>query len=108
MPAPPDSLRTLVDRYDPAVLDASRARVRLCVGDDEWDALVDAGGARIELADGRPDAVIAAEPEVWADVAADVRGGLEAFRRRRLSVRRNLHAGVGFLAATSGRDGAGR
>jgi pimeloyl-ACP methyl ester carboxylesterase len=108
MPAPPDSLRTLVDRYDPAVLDGSRARIRLCVGDDAWDALLEPDGARIESADGRPDAVLAADADVWQDVAADVRGGLDAFRRRRLAVRRNLHAGVGFLAATSGRDGPGR
>jgi pimeloyl-ACP methyl ester carboxylesterase len=107
MPAPPDSLRTLVGRYDPAVFDA-RARVRLAAGDREWDAVLEAGRARLEAPDGRPAALLAAEPAVWEAVASDVRGGLDAFRRRRLSVRRNLHVGVGFLAATSGTRGPGR
>jgi pimeloyl-ACP methyl ester carboxylesterase len=107
MPAAPDPLRTLVDRYDSAVFDA-RARVRLAVGEDEWDAVLEAGGARLEAPDGRPAALLSANAETWERVAADVRGGLEAFRRRQLSVRRNLHVGVGFLAATSGLDGPGR
>jgi pimeloyl-ACP methyl ester carboxylesterase len=107
MPAPPDSLRTLVGRYDPAVFDA-RARVRLAVGDEEWDAVLEAGRARLDAPEARPAALLAAEPDVWEAVAADARGGLEAFRRRRLSVRRNLHVGVGFLAATSGFDDPGR
>src|SRR5919201_3309194 len=33
---------------------------------------------------------------------------MDAFRRGPLRVRRNLHLGVGFLAATSGARGAGR
>jgi pimeloyl-ACP methyl ester carboxylesterase len=33
---------------------------------------------------------------------------VDAYRSGRLAVRRNLHLGVGFLAATSGRSGAGR
>jgi pimeloyl-ACP methyl ester carboxylesterase len=107
VPAPPDSLETLVGRYDPAVFDAP-ARVRLCVGSREWDAVLDGDSARLEDSDGSFDAVLAADEGVWTDIAADARGGLDAFRRRRLSVRRNLHVGVGFLAATSGIDGPGR
>jgi hypothetical protein len=45
MPAPPDSLRTLAGRYDPAVFDV-RARVRLAAGAEEWDA---AGRARLRF-----------------------------------------------------------
>jgi pimeloyl-ACP methyl ester carboxylesterase len=104
---PPQSLRTLVRRYDPVVFD-TRARVRLAVAAEEWDAVLEAGRARLEAADGRPAALIEARPEVWDTVAADVRGGLDAFRDRRLSIRRNLHVGVGFLAATSGTRGPGR
>jgi pimeloyl-ACP methyl ester carboxylesterase len=33
---------------------------------------------------------------------------MEAFRRRKLTVRDNLHLGIGFLAATSGLEGPGR
>src|SRR5262245_50697449 len=107
MPDAPDSLRTLVGRYDPAVFEAP-ARVRLCVGSEEWDAVLDGDSARLEASNGSFDAVLAAEAGVWTDIAADARGGLDAFRRRRLTVRRNLHVGVGFLAATSGIDGPGR
>lgn len=35
------------------------------------------------------------------ELAADLRRGMEAYFAGRLSVRRNLHVGVGFLAATS-------
>ena len=38
----------------------------------------------------------------------DVAAGMDAFRRGRLRVRRNLHLGVGFLAATAGATGPGR
>ncbi len=107
MAAAPQSLRTLAGRYDPAVFD-TRARVRLTVGDEEWDAVLEAGRARLEPAGERPAALLSADAGTWEQVAADVRGGLEAFRRRRLSVRRNLHVGVGFLAATSGLDAPGR
>ena len=41
-------------------------------------------------------------PATWQGIADDVRGGMSAFRRGSLRVRRNLHLGVGFLAATSG------
>jgi pimeloyl-ACP methyl ester carboxylesterase len=107
MPAPPDSLRTLVGRYDPAVFDA-RARVRLEVGEEAWDAVLEAGTARLADPGEHPAARLSADAQTWEQVASDVRGGLEAFRRRRLKVRHNLHVGVGFLAATSGLDGPGR
>ena len=48
------------------------------------------------------DAVLSADAETWQQIAADVRSGMDAYRSGRLSVRRNLHVGVGFLAATSG------
>jgi pimeloyl-ACP methyl ester carboxylesterase len=41
-------------------------------------------------------------------IADDARGGMRAFRSGRLAVRRNLHVGVGFLAATSGVSEPGR
>ena len=48
--------------------------------------------------------VIRARPATWELIAADPRLGLGEFRAGRLSVRRNLHLGIGFLAATSGRS----
>jgi pimeloyl-ACP methyl ester carboxylesterase len=109
----PDSLRTLVDRFDPGVFDApsGRARLRLVVGaEGEWDVL--AGADRIHVAaaerESAPDATLSADHETWERIASDLRGGMDAYRAGRLSVRHNLHLGVGFLAATSGAIGPGR
>lgn len=102
---PPRSLATLVERFDPDVIDvpSGTARIRLVVeGDGEWDALIERGAIGLELAeDEEPDAVLSADSAAWELIARDVRGGMDAFRARRLSVRQNLHLGVGFLAATS-------
>src|SRR6185369_1438284 len=87
----PATLRPLVERFDPSGFDApaGEARIRLVVdGEGEWDVLAD--------------------PATWHDIAADLRGGMEAYRSGRLVVRHNLHLGVGFLAATSGATGPGR
>jgi pimeloyl-ACP methyl ester carboxylesterase len=59
-------------------------------------------------ANGQFDSVLAADSRTWDRVARDVRGGMDAFRGRRLQVRRNLHLGIGLLAATSGITGPGR
>lgn len=102
------ALQTLVDRYDPEVFVPVRrsARVRLAVtGEDAFDAVLADRGARLEPAAGEPDATITADRETWEKVAADLRGGMDAFRAGRLAVRRDLHLGVGFLAATSGPGG---
>jgi len=109
----PLSLRTLIGRFDPSAFDApaGEARIRLAVtGEGEWDALAGAGGIRIVAAGRRPlpDATLSADSETWQRIAADLRGGMEAYRAGRLVVRQNLHLGVGFLAATSGATGPGR
>jgi pimeloyl-ACP methyl ester carboxylesterase len=111
MPTVPDSIRTLVGRYDPAVFDARgrRTRIRLATSDeDAWDTVLTDGVATLAPAGARPDAVLTAEAGTWRQIAADVRSGMDAFRSGRLSVRRNLHVGVGFLAATSGATEPGR
>ena len=88
---------------------ARRTRIRLAVSDrGVWDAVVADGAASIAAPDGRPDAVLTAEADTWRQIAADLRGGMDSFRAGRLSVRRNLHVGVGFLAATSGATEPGR
>jgi pimeloyl-ACP methyl ester carboxylesterase len=111
MPTVPNSIETLVGRYDPAVFDARRrqTRIRLAVTDeDAWDAVVVDGVATIAAPDARPDAVLSADAGTWREVAADLRSGMAAYQSGRLSVRRNLHVGVGFLAATSGATEPGR
>ena len=75
---------------------------------EDWDVLLADDRARIAPADGRADALLSADTKTWNEIAADVRRGMDAYQRGRLSIRRNLHAGVGFLAATSGATGPGR
>jgi pimeloyl-ACP methyl ester carboxylesterase len=108
----PAALDELLARYDPELIDVpgERARIRLEVeGVGKWDAVLSSGRARLEeSADGRADALLSADASAWEQIAADVRGGMDAFRRRRLRVRKNLHLGVGFLAATSGMTEPGR
>jgi len=106
MSVPPKALSTLVDRFDAGAFDAptGRARVRLVVGDDRgWDVLVEDGRARLAPASrSAPDAVVTADGPVWNRIATDLRSGMEAFGAGRLTIRRNLHLGLGLLAATSG------
>ncbi|HUI26048.1 MAG TPA: alpha/beta fold hydrolase [Candidatus Kryptonia bacterium] len=108
----PESLRTLVSRFDPEAFDApdGTARIRLIVPDEgQWDTLADRDGARITATNGNaPDAVLTADLPTWDRIAGDLRGGMDAYRAGRLVIRHNLHLGVGFLAATSGMTGPER
>jgi pimeloyl-ACP methyl ester carboxylesterase len=109
--APPATLDALLECFEPEAIDlrSDPARIRLIVsGEGEWDALVSSEGAWLERAGGEPDATITADPGTWRTITRDVRGGMDAFRRGRLTIRRNLHLGVGFLAATSGATEPGR
>ena len=102
---PPRALAALIERFDPDVIDvpSGKARIRLVVdGDGEWDAVIELEGIELRrAAEEQPDALLSADRATWERIARDVRGGMDAFRARRLSVRQNLHLGVGFLAATS-------
>jgi pimeloyl-ACP methyl ester carboxylesterase len=110
--APPASLERLVGRFDHDAFDlpGSRAVIRLATtGEGEWDVTVERGEVRLGPGrGGEPDALLEADAKTWDAIAADVASGMDAFRRGRLRVRRNLHVGVGFLAATSGATGPGR
>jgi pimeloyl-ACP methyl ester carboxylesterase len=110
--ATPASLETLIERYDPDVIDVpgGKARVRLALRDaDEWDVVIERRRARLEPATGSaPDALLTADRAAWNAIARDVRGGMVAFQKGKLTVRHNLHLGVGLLAATSGMDEPGR
>ena len=109
---PPAGLQALAERFDPQVMDlpSRPVRIRLIVrGEGEWDALIEGDRLRlVDAGDQEPAAILSADAEAWQQIAEDVRGGMTAFRRRRLRVRRNLHLGVGFLAATSGITEEGR
>jgi pimeloyl-ACP methyl ester carboxylesterase len=108
---PPRPLRTLVGRYDPEAFDlqGARARVRLAVSTGEaWDAVLDGATVRLGPVSGGADATLTADPRTWSAITKDMRGGMDAFNSGRLTIRRNLHLGVGFLAATSGLEGSDR
>jgi pimeloyl-ACP methyl ester carboxylesterase len=107
MPAPPEVLTRLCERFDATAFDVpgDRARLRLVVeGAGEWDFVVNGSARSLEPAEEklRPDARLCADRATWSRIGRDLRGGMNAFRRGRLQIRDNLHLGVGFLAATSG------
>jgi pimeloyl-ACP methyl ester carboxylesterase len=107
-----DALVALADRFEADVMDLRRGRahVRLEVtGATPCDAVIAAGKVRLRGAtvDADPDAVLSAGARTWERIAADLRGGMEAFRAGRLRIRGSLHVGVGFLAATSGSNEPG-
>ena len=108
----PEHLRTLVDRFDPAVFDApdGKARIRLeTAGQAAWDARIEGRRAKlVPASDDRPDALLSADEPTWRAITEDVRGGMDAYRKGKLSIRHNLHLGVGLLAATSGNTEPGR
>jgi pimeloyl-ACP methyl ester carboxylesterase len=111
--AAPSALDELAERYDPEVIDLPPrpVRIRLSVGDgEEWDAVLRGKSIKLEPAKRgeEPDAELTADAAAWKRITRDVRGGMDAFRAGRLDVRRNLHLGVGFLAATSGNGTPGR
>jgi pimeloyl-ACP methyl ester carboxylesterase len=103
---PPVALGSLVERFDPAVFDipGGSASIRLAVrGGREWDAVISTEGIDLHPAEGSEyDARLSADSATWQQIADDLAGGMLAYRRGTLAVRRNLHLGVGFLAATSG------
>jgi pimeloyl-ACP methyl ester carboxylesterase len=99
-------LRKLTERYDPQVFELGRrhARIRLVGASDQaFDVSLNGRTAKLTPAkpELRPHAVLIADAQTWKDIAADLRGGMEAFRRGKLSIRHDLHLGVGFLAATA-------
>src|SRR5215208_3881216 len=108
----PEAIQVLVERFDADVIDVpgGSARIRLESGGDAWDVLIAGGSAELQAAEQRlaADCLLTAKPDTWRDIASDIRGGMMAFRRGGLHVRRNLHLGIGFLAATSGMTEPGR
>jgi pimeloyl-ACP methyl ester carboxylesterase len=103
--AVPNWLRSLVGRYDPGILDEAgrKLRVGVTVPDQgAWEVVLSADTASVASPTGNPDAVIAADASTWTKIAAEPSATVGAYLSGRLSVRRNLHVGVGFLAATSG------
>jgi pimeloyl-ACP methyl ester carboxylesterase len=102
-------LDRLVGRFDPSIFDVGRQRARLRIegaaGSDAREVLIEDGTATVTAPRReRPDAVLSADPDTWREIAEDLRGGMDAFRRGRLRIRQDLHLGVGFLAATAPAD----
>ena len=111
MTAIPAPIAELAARYDATVFATQRqgARVRLEGAGADVDALLEGETLRLVAADPsrRPDAVLRADAATWRRIASDLRGGMAAFRSGRLRIRRDLHLGVGLLAATSRSRGPG-
>ena len=104
-------LQRLVERFDPTVFDVGRPRARLRIeeqGAPAHDVILEDGKARIASPDGPADAELVADGETWQVIADDLRDGMAAFRSGRLRIRRDLHLGVGFLAATAPAGAQGR
>ncbi|HEU4975565.1 MAG TPA: alpha/beta fold hydrolase [Baekduia sp.] len=97
-------IERLLERYDARVFELGRPEARLRIeglADEPVDVLLAGDQARVVPTEGRPDALLRADRATWASLIDDPRAGMEAFRRGRLRVRRDLHLGVGFLAATA-------
>jgi pimeloyl-ACP methyl ester carboxylesterase len=114
MPAVPEYLQRLIDRWEPDAFDAAnhRARIRLNVTGKPaaYDVAIKDSDARLTPAntDKKPDATLTADENTWRKIGDDLRGGMDAYTKGRLKIRQNLHLGVGFLAATSGQKDPGR
>ena len=107
----PQVFQTLAERYDSALFEPSGAsrRVRLTVSEDaSWDALLVDGGEHMLPAACDADAPLTADARTWGAIAQDGSAGMRAYLSGRLAIRRNLHLGVGFLAATSGHEDPAR
>jgi pimeloyl-ACP methyl ester carboxylesterase len=107
----PAGLERLVDRFDHEAFDlpGERAVIRLVTSDAAaFDVTVTRRHARLGARQGDADAILTADAATWESIADDVASGMQAFRRGRLQIRKNLHLGTGFLAATSGASGPGR
>src|SRR5437588_9110553 len=105
------AIEKLVKRFDPEVFDVGRPEARIRIhgaGPEDRDVVIEDGQARLVSASGTPDAELIADEQTWESVATNLRDGMAAFRAGRLRVRRDLHLGVGFLAATAPPTGAGR
>jgi pimeloyl-ACP methyl ester carboxylesterase len=102
----------LVERFDKEAFDlpGARAVIRLVTTDGAgFDVTIDGEGhARLGPSRNDPDATLTADAATWESIAGDVASGMHAFRRGRLRVRKNLHLGIGFLAATAAARGPGR
>jgi pimeloyl-ACP methyl ester carboxylesterase len=108
------AIERLVARFDPSVFHIDRRRARLRIEDSEpgraaCDVVIEHHAARVlDAGEAEADAILKADADTWAKVAENVGDGMAAFRAGRLRLRRDLHLGVGFLAATAPNTGRGR
>jgi pimeloyl-ACP methyl ester carboxylesterase len=109
----PASLTRLVDRFDPSAFDLESGRVSVeleVAGRGRFTVFFDGETASLASPsnDGEPDAVLTADESTWNKLSREVAHGMRAFQEGRLTIRKNLHLGIGFLAATSGSAGPAR
>jgi pimeloyl-ACP methyl ester carboxylesterase len=93
------AFRSLPDRYlgaDPG-FDATY-HIKLCDLGRTWEVRCTPSAARVRrgASQGRPDVTITTDSDTWMRLRAGEFSGLEAFQRRRLTVRGNLDHAVAF------------
>ena len=85
-----------------------RLRVELKAQEQgSWEVVLADAAATLAPSSGRPDATIAADPATWERIATGTDRALAAYLDGHLSVRRNLHVGVGFLGRNERLDRGG-
>lgn len=107
-----EAMREIAARYDRTTFlpQGGRGRLRLSLAGSEVarDVILEQGTARVAEPRAAPEATLVADADAWRQIASDARRALALFGSGRLQIRRNLHLGVGFLAATSGSEDPAR
>src|ERR1700710_1831736 len=110
--AAPEALTTMIDRFDAGVLRLGtrphllRLQVR---SGASWDVELSRTRAVLRASSRRtPESGLLADMAVWEEVSSDARQAYRRFFDGSLRSRGSAHLGLGFLAATSGDERAGR
>ena len=91
-----DSIEQLPSRFRGPGPDPIRARFRMEIGKVTRDVVVDRDTCRVEPAEGNPDVVIATDTATWRAINDGKLSGIEAFGRRRITIRGSIEKSLHF------------